>query len=166
MSQRQNEQFRERLNDFDTAVLITHGDKKAFCARPMAIAGVDDNCDLWFITSKDSAKAHQIEKDTHVNVVCQHGWSSCVCASGKASLERDPHKLEQLWNTAYQVWFPLGMKDPDIVLIHVVLEQGEYWDNTGINRLSYVYQAIKAIVTHTVPDVQEGKQHGTVTLSH
>ncbi len=132
----------------------------------MAIAAVDDNCDLWFITNRDSAKVHQIQRDTAVDIVCQHGWSSCVCASGKASLERDPSKLQQLWNTAYQVWFPLGMRDPDIVLIHVVLEKGEYWDNTGLKRFTYVYQTIKALVTHTVPEVEEGKQHGVVTLVH
>jgi general stress protein 26 len=166
MSQTQNEKFRERLGDFDTAVLITQGPKNSFCARPMAIAGVEDNCDLWFITNRDSAKVHQIERDTLVNVVCQHGWSSCVCAVGRASLVRDPSKLEQLWSTAYQVWFPLGMRDPDIVLIHVVLERGEYWDNTGINRFSYAYQAVKAIVTHIAPEVEEGKQHGVVHLTH
>ena len=165
MIQTQNEKFRERLNDFDTAVLITRGAQNSFCARPMAIAGIEDNCDLWFITNKESAKVHQIEKDTLVNIVCQHGWSSCVCATGRASLEHDASKLEQLWSAAYQVWFPLGMRDPDIVLIHVVLERGEYWDNTGINRFNYAFQAIKAIVTHKVPQVEEGKQHGIVHLS-
>lgn len=166
MIQTHNDKFRERLNDFDTAVLITHGAENSFYARPMAIAGVEDNCDLWFITNRDSAKVHQIQKDTLVNIVCQHGWSSCVCAHGRASLEQDPVKLEQLWNASYQAWFPLGMRDPDIVLIHVVLERGEYWDNTGINRFNYAYQAIKAMVTHTVPKIQEGKQHGVVSLAH
>ncbi len=165
MTHAQNEKFRERLGDFDTAVLITQGPKNQFNARPMAIAGVSDDCDLWFITSKDSAKVHQIQKDTRVNIVCQHGWSSCICATGRASLEFDKGKLEQLWNTAYQVWFPKGMNDPEIVLIHVVLEQGEYWDNTGLNRFNYVYQSIKALVTGTTPEVEEGKQHGHVKLN-
>jgi general stress protein 26 len=164
MSTNINEQFCERLRDFDTAVLITKGPKNEFCARPMAIAGVDDNCDLWFLTSKDSVKVHQIEKNTHVDLVCQHGWSSCICATGKASVEQDAAMIEQLWNSAYQVWFPRGVNDPDIALIHVVLEKGEYWDNTGLNRFNYVYQTIKAIVTGKKPEVEEGKQHGKVKL--
>lgn len=166
MSQTQKEKFRELLADFDTAVLITHGGKTPFRARPMAIAGVDDNCDLWFISSRDSAKIHEIERDTRVMVSCQNGWTSCVCIAGRASLNFDTAKLQELWNPSYQVWFPKGVNDPDIVLIHVVGDQGEYWDNTGINRVNYVYQAIKAIVTGTTPDLREGDQHGQVKFAH
>jgi len=165
MSQNQKEKFRGLLSDFDTAVLITHGGKNAFRARPMAIAGVADDCDLWFIASRDSAKAHEIEKNARVQVVCQNGWSSCVSIVGWASLDFDRAKLQALWNSSYQVWFPLGVNDPEIVLIHVVGEQGEYWDNTGINRLTYVYQAIKAIATGTTPEIREGDQHGNIKLT-
>lgn len=164
MNQTQNEKFRKLLADFQTAVLITHGGEDAFRARPMAIARVDENCDLWFVTSRDSAKAHEIEMDTWVQVICQNGWSSCVCISGYASLNFERAKIRELWNASLQVWFPKGVDDPEIVLIQVVGELGEYWDNTGINRVTYAYQAIKALVTGTVLEVKEGDQHGRMKL--
>ena len=163
MNQTQNEKFRERLEDFDTAVLITHAHGE-LRSRPMAIAGVDADCGMWFFTSKESAKVHEIERDTRVNIVCQHGWSACVCANGYASLERDLTLIERLWSVAFQVWFPRGATDPDIVLIHVRLEKGEYWDNTGLNRFSYAYESVKAIVTGKKPQVKEGEQHGKIDL--
>ena len=80
--------FCELLGQFDTAVLITHGYDTFFRSRPMLIARIEDNGDLWFITSEESAKVHEIEADTRVHVICQHGRSSCVTVTGHASLRR------------------------------------------------------------------------------
>jgi general stress protein 26 len=160
------ERFRELLGEFNTAVLITQKGDSLFRARPMAIVGVDENCDLWFIANNESAKVHELQTDTRVQVICQNGWASCVCISGRASLDYDRSKVYQLWKPIYQAWFPLGVNDPDIVLIHVKGEQGEYWDNTGLKRLNYVYKTIKAIVSGTTPEVAEGEQHGRVKLVH
>lgn len=146
-------------------MLVTHSGEGYLRARPMAIAAVDENCDLWFITGRDSAKAHEIEKNTRVHVVCQDGWTSCVSLSGRASLDYDLVKLHSLWKASYQAWFPLGVNDPEVGLIHVIGEKGEYWDNTGIKRFTYVYQTVKAIVTGTTPEVREGEQHGHVQLA-
>jgi general stress protein 26 len=165
MSQSQKDKFRDLLSDFDTAVLITHAAGNCLRARPMAIAAVDQNCDLWFITGRDSAKAHEIEQNTRVHVVCQNGWKSCLSLSGRASLCCDPLKTRALWKSSYQAWFPLGVDDPDIGLIHVIGEQGEYWDNTGLKQFTYAYQTVKAIVTGTTPQVREGEQHGHVELA-
>ena len=166
MKQTQTDKFHELLKEFETAVLITHGRETHFHARPMAIAQVEDNCDLWFITREESAKVHEIESDTRVQVVCQAGRSSCISIAGRASLSRDRAKIRELWRPALRVWFPHGVDDPDIVLIHVAGEHGEYWDNTGVNRLTYAYQAVKAVATGTVAEVKEGQQHGHVNLAH
>ena len=165
MSQTQKQKFRDLLSEFETAVLITHGPGDHWRARPMAIAEVDGNGDVWFLTSRESAKVHEIGRDTEVQVVCQNGWTSCVSLRGRATLERDPIKIHALWRAAYRVWFPLGVNDPDIILIHVTGEEGEYWDNQGVNRLTYAFQAVKAMATGTKPEISEGKQYGHVQLS-
>lgn len=164
MSQTQSEKFRELLASFATAVLVTRGSRSTLHARPMAIARVDENCDLWFVTSRDSAKVHEIDVDTRAHVICQNGWSSCVCISGRATIDYDRERIRELWNASLQIWFPKGMNDPEITLIRVVGEQGEYWDNTGLNRITYLYQTIKAIVTGTTPEIKQGEQHGEVKL--
>jgi general stress protein 26 len=125
---------------------------------------VEENCDLWFVTPEDSTKVHEIEKDTRAHVVCQKGWTSCVSISGRASLSRDRAQIRRLWKEAYQVWFPDGEEDPNIVLIQFRGEQGEYWHNTGTNRFTYTYRALKALATGTKPEIIEGEQHGQAAL--
>src|SRR6187549_1353382 len=67
----------ELLHGFSTAMLITHSGGR-LRARPMAIASLTESCELWFITGQDSAKAHEIERDTRVNVVCQEDHSAYI----------------------------------------------------------------------------------------
>jgi general stress protein 26 len=165
MKTTETEKFHELLESFSTAVLITHGHETHFHSRPMAIARVDEDCDLWFITADDSAKVHEIEADNRVQVVCQDGWTSCVSIAGHAALSRNRAKIHELWKASYQAWFPLGKDDPNILLIRVAGEQGEHWDNKGMNRFSYIFQSLKAIVNGKTPEIEEGSQHGKVTLT-
>jgi general stress protein 26 len=165
MEKTQSEHFRNLLEEFDTAVLITHGQRTHFHSRPMAIAHVEENCDLWFITSENAAKVHEIEADARAHVVCQNGRFNCVTVSGHASIVRDRARIDELWKPAYRVWFPEGVSDPSIVLIHLAGEHGEYWDNTGTEGIAYVYRAIKAAVTGTTPRIAEGEQHGHVSFA-
>jgi len=164
MDQAQNEKFHRLLADFDTAVLITHASGNTLHARPMVIARVDENCDLWFIASQDSAKANEIDVDTRAYVVCQNGRSSCVYISGHATVDYDRTRVRELWNTSLQAWFPQGLNDPNLVAIHVVGQQGEYWDGAGENRITHLYETLKAIVTDAMSGVKPGDQHGQVTL--
>lgn len=48
MNNEQVKKIREMLQEFDTALLVTHGIDAPFHARPMAIARVEANCDVWF----------------------------------------------------------------------------------------------------------------------
>ena len=158
------EKFRDLLKTFDTAVLVTHSEPGALRARPMVVAHVDDNCDLWFITDEHSAKVQEIAEDTRVHVIGQNGRNSCVSISGRAFLARNPEKVREFWKTAYRVWFPEGPDDPSIILIRVAVHEGEYWDNTHVKRFTYLYRAVKAVLTGTTPEITEGKQHGHVDL--
>ena len=159
------EKMREQLQSFDTVVLITQGGDAAGHARPMAVARVDENCDLWFFTGEHSAKVKELQADTRAQVIAQAGWTSCVIVAGQANLVRDHALNRELWKPAFKVWFPGGAEDPDLVLIHFTGEQAEYWDNTGTNRLTYLYQALKAALRGTTPEIKEGGQHGQVTLA-
>lgn len=162
-SAEQREHFHKLLTQFCTAMLITHAGA-AFRARPMAFARVEDDCRIWFFTSAESAKSHEIQADTHVQIVCQKDRSAYLSLSGRASLERDRGMISQLWQEPFRVWFPGGKEDPDIELIVVSPESGEFWDNQGFNKIKYLFAAAKAYVTHTTPAVEEGEQHGQVKL--
>lgn len=155
-------EFHELLCTFETAVLTT-GSGEHVHSRPMAIVKVEDNCDLWFITNVNSAKVQEVKDDSSAQVICQEGWKRCIVISGRASLDRDRARIKQFWKKSYQVWFPDGPDDPEIVLIRVLGARGEYWDSSGTNALVYAYEAVKALATGRTP-TDKKELHGKVSL--
>lgn len=152
------------LRKFRTAMLVTVGVDQHFHPRPMAIAEVEDDGRLWFLTSVESAKVSEIQADSHVCVTAQDEQSAFIALTGRARLVHDPAKIDQIWNEAFRVWFPGGKDDADLELIAITPQFGEYWDNSGVNRASYLWEAAKAYVTGTTPEIKEGQQHGKVLL--
>jgi general stress protein 26 len=152
------------LKQFQNAMLVTHTGEHGFHARPMAIADVEDDGRLWFITSADTAKVHEIAMDSHVHLIAQNGNSAFLSLTGRASLIGDREKIAHLWKEPFRVWFPKGKDDPDIELIAVRPERGEFWDSTGAKRFKYLWEAAKAYMSGTTPDPDEGGMHGKVRL--
>lgn len=150
------------LKEFDTGMLITRNDERLM-GRPMGLAKVEDNCDLWFFSGK-SEKTNEIKNDSNVLVTFQKDHGRYLSVSGTANLVDDQNKINELWRAPYKVWFPKGKTDPNIILIKVNSEGAEYWNNQGVNKLSYIFQATKAYLTGTTPDVSEGEQHGKLAL--
>lgn len=164
MQDPQLEKLHGLLSDFSTVMLITMVGPDGCHARPMAVALVDDNADLWLFTSRDSEKVREIETDSRVQIHGQNGWKNCVVLTGRATVVADRDLIREIWEPSFEAWFPEGAEDPNIVLIHVTNEQAEYWDNTGTNQFRYIYQSLKALVNGTTPAIKEGEQHGNVTL--
>jgi general stress protein 26 len=152
------------LKKFQNAMLVTHTGEHGFHARPMAMADVEDDGRMWFITSVDTAKVHEIEVDSQVHLIAQDGNSAFLSLTGRASLIGDREKIAQLWREPFRVWFPQGKDDPNIELIAVRPERGEFWDSTGAKRFKYLWEATKAYMSGTTPDPDEGGMHGKVRL--
>lgn len=137
-----DERFYERLREFDTAMLVTHaGD--AVHSRPMSIADVEPDCDLWFITGEETAKAHEIEANGHVQVICQNE-DSYLTITGTARLVKDRTKLDELWRESMRTWFPHGKEDPNLVLVALTAEEGDYWDHAGMSKEKYFASSARA----------------------
>jgi general stress protein 26 len=164
MNKDSTDHLRGLLQGFSTAMLVTHGDGEELHARPMAIAAVDENLDLWFVSSEDSAKVHEIEHDTNAHVVCQRDQSAYLSLGGSASLVKDAAMVQKLWRESFRVWFPGGKTDPELVLIRFRPERAEFWDHTGFNKMAYIWDAARAYVTGKKPEVRESA-HGVVALT-
>lgn len=158
------QKFHDLLVKFETAMLITHTGDGSLRARPMAVAQIEDDCTVWFMSLHESGKVHEIEHDNRVAVTCQKDRDTYLSLTGRALLSRDREKISELWRESYQVWFPNGKNDPDLMLIGVEPEEGEFWDQEGVNKLKYLFEAAKAYATGTRPRIEEGDQHGKVRL--
>ena len=152
------------LSGFDTAMLVTHGRDGLNHARPMGIARLEPNCDLWFFTGRVAEKVREIQHDSEVHLIFQKDHKAYISLIGRAQLVQDKAKATELWKPAYRVWFPHGPDDGNILLIRVSATEAEYWDNTGFNGVKYLFEAVKAAMTAKTPQVQEPDQHGRVKL--
>jgi general stress protein 26 len=150
------------LEDFDSAMLVTRACDGGLHARPMAVAELKPDGDLYFVTSLQSPKITEIEQDPTVTVTFQSS-AQFVAVSGMARIDRDRSLIERLWSPAWKAWFPRGKDDPGLVVIRVDAAEAEYWDNAGAQAVKYAWEATKSLVQGKTPELDE-KQHAKVDL--
>ena len=140
----------ELLGEFTTTMLVTHG-PAGLRARPMAMLEVEADGRIWFITSEDSAKAHEIEKNTHVHLVFQKDHDAFLSVNGHADLVKDASRVERLWSEEFRPFFPEGKTDPAIALIAVTPQDAEYWVHRE-PKVSGSWKAEDAYIHGTKPE--------------
>ncbi|MFZ5892502.1 MAG: pyridoxamine 5'-phosphate oxidase family protein [Myxococcota bacterium] len=158
------ERFLEILKGFDTSILLTHTRDGSLHGRPMALADIDDDGALWFLTRLDSPKIEEIQADPRAVVTCQTS-DRYATLNGLCEVARNAEKLDQVWKETYRVWFD-GKDDPKLVLLKVTPEQGEYWDNSGAKGIKYAFRAVAAYVQgkKLQAGAQDPEAHGKVAL--
>jgi general stress protein 26 len=149
--------YRELVDDFDTAMLVTKRGAE-LRARPMAIGSCDEDGRLSFLTSIDSGKLEEITDEPFVNLTLQ-GENRYLSISGTAMVSRDRQKIDDLWSPAYKVWFPEGKNDPTVTVLEVVPTYAEYWDNSGVNGVRTLLELGRAVVAGEQPDFDDDEVH-------
>ena len=160
------EKVHELLQSFHTAMLITHGSGDFMHARPMEIAHASPDCHVWFYTDVQSPKTREIRQEDSVLLTLQKDHQKYLAISGTADLVTDRATIQSFWKEPFRVWFPEGMDDPNLMLVHVIPHQAEYWDNSSLQGVRYLYEAAKAYVSGTTPEIEEGEIHGKVEMEH
>lgn len=146
------ERFQDLLESFTTGMLVTTDENGMLVGRPMNVATVDSDADVWFCTQVDSAKIDEILQNPEVVVVFQDA-GRYLTLNGAAKVVKDRHKIAELWNETWRVWFPDGQSDPNLALLHVEATQGQYWDNSWLQGLSYAIRAGQAYWRGERPEI-------------
>jgi general stress protein 26 len=122
--------LRELVKEIDFCMLTTIAADGSLHSRPMSVNGeIEPNGDLWFFTYADSAKVNEVNRAEQVNVsFSEPNKQRYVSLSGTARTVRDRSKLQELWKPELKAWFPKELDEPDIALLKVTVETGEYWD--------------------------------------
>jgi len=124
------EELVELLSGFETAMFITKTPEGEILSRPMAIAKMDANAEIWFVTDQHSGKMIDLSNDKRVGLTFQKK-SRFIAISGNAQVSIDRNQIEGLWQESWRAWFPAGAEDPSLCLLHVLPTHAEYWDNFG-----------------------------------
>lgn len=150
------------VKEMDTCMLITI-EKYTDClsGRPMGISKVDEDGTIWFFAKMSSHKIDEIEQNTQISLAfISESKNIYLMINGTARISYDYTKMKEIWTPLMKVWFPLGVDDPELVLIRVNPTEASYWDNSS-SKMVVAFNMVKALVTGKEYD--EGK-HGKIRI--
>jgi general stress protein 26 len=156
------EHLHDLIKDFRTAMLITRAVDGGTHVRPMAVAKLQPDEELYFATGLSTPKVSEITETSSVVVTFQSS-SEFAALYGMARLVKDRAIIDQLWSEAWRVWFPGGKDDPNLALLAVTPKTAEYWDNSGAEGFKYLFEGLKAVWQKRTPDTDDA-QHAKVSL--
>jgi len=127
------DRIKSLIEDVEVAMLTSLDNEGLLRARPMGTVQADIAPGVvWFFAKVSAAKTGDILHDRRVGVTYEsRSKHAYVSLSGIASVTQDRARIDQLWQSAYETWFPSGKSDPDLVLIAVTIEALEYWDTSS-----------------------------------
>ena len=141
----------ELIKDVKTCMMTTVEPDGSLHSRPMYCMEADEAGDLCFFTKLSSPKVTEISKDGQVNLgYANPSKQDYVSVSGRAEIVRDRAKIDEKWSPPVRAWFPDGQDDPQIALIRVHPDKGEYWDSPS-STLVHLYGYAKAALTGSSP---------------
>ena len=147
---------------FTTAMLVTREADGRSRARPMAVAEMKPDADAYFSTSIESPKIAEIEQDPRVLITFQ-GRNEFAAIEGTATVVRDRALIDRLWSESWRLWFPKGKDDPTLCLLKVSAQRGEYWDTSGMEGVSFLFEGMKALIQGRQPR-KDAAQNAKVEL--
>lgn len=123
------EKLNELISGIEFAMLCSVHANGQLHSRPMATQAISEDGYLWFFSGLHSTKTDEIRNDHEVNVAyADPGKMRYVSVTGTCELVRNREIAATLWKPEYKRWFPLGIEDPELILLKVTINGVEYWD--------------------------------------
>jgi general stress protein 26 len=141
--------IRALLKHFRSAMLTTVTAVGVISTRPMGVQGDPDTFEgtLWFFCDVRSPKAQLVKTGAHTALVLQNDdKSTYLHMSGRASVERNLSKMQELETPTLKTWFPEGLDDPNLTLIRFDADKVDYWESPG-GTLQVMGAFAKAVIT-------------------
>lgn len=153
------DKIRELVNKAQTCFFCTSVSiSDSTGARPMAVQEVDDHGHLWFLSSDDSHKNVELERDSSVRLYFQGSpHSDFLLLQGHVEVSKDQKRIHELWKPILKTWFTGGVDDPRITVMEFVPTEGYYWDTKHGMAVAGVKMLIGAALGKTLDDSIEGK---------
>lgn len=116
----------------------------------MTLQEVQDDGTLWFFIGRTSDQAHALGREPRLNlsVATKDSW---VSVAGRGEIVVDRARIDDLWNTMVDAWFPHGKDDPEVALLRVHTESAEYWASPAGGTVGSLVAFVKAKVSGTPP---------------
>jgi len=122
----------KKTQDADVCMLTTTEDDGRLVSRPMAIQSIEDDHTIWFMMRVDTPAMREATGGQQVNItVAEKGFWASI--SGTAMAVQDEARKKEFWSKTTEAFFKDAKpEDPEIVLLKVTPETGQYWDSPGL----------------------------------
>lgn len=154
----------EMIEDLEIAMMTTRRGDGHLVSRPMANQKRAPGADLWFVSSLDTCKLHEVEDEPHVNLAYYKDRTrEWVSVSGLAKTSQDRETIKALYAEDWKMWF--GDEgdprhgtpdDPRIILIGVEVHSAVFLEVDKPQPV-VLFELAKGWLTGKEPDI--GKMH-------
>lgn len=150
--------LKELAEDVRTCLFCTELTQQPIAARPMSVQEVDDQGNIWFISSANSNKNFEIKHDSAVQLFFADTSSShYLSIYGNATIYRDKATIDEVWSTVAEAWFEEGKDDPNVSVIKVAPSDAYYWDTKNGKAITLLKIAASTITGKGSDGGVEGK---------
>ncbi|MDT0677130.1 pyridoxamine 5'-phosphate oxidase family protein [Autumnicola musiva] len=153
-----NKEAKEKLTslvkDIKTGFLMTGLGNKPVSAIPMSTKKVDDEGNIWFLSSMASDHNADIAKDDEVQLLYSNTSDmEFISIFAKATIVTDKETLEDFYSNVDDAWFS-GSDDPNLSAIKIRPQEAYYWDSKQ-NKYITLFKMGLAALTGDQKDVGE-----------
>ena len=150
--------LQELAKEINICMFCTDLDQQPFSTRPMAVREVDEEGNLWFISSATSHKNDDIKEDENVQLIfAKPSSTQFLSLFGKAAIYRDQEKIKELWTPIANAWFEEGKKDPNVTVLKVSPSEAYYWDTPHGKVITLLKIATAAVTGKSMDTGEQGK---------
>jgi general stress protein 26 len=147
------EKIKEMAEDIKMCMFCTELSVRPVPTRPMSVLEVDDQGNLWFLSSKNSNKNFEIQHDDEVQLIfAKNADAHFLSVFGKAVIYTDRSHVADVWVPVANTWFEEGKNDPNATVIKVEPQDAYYWDTKSGKMVSMLKWALGAVVGSSVDD--------------
>jgi len=138
--------LKELAESINICMFCTELTSLPITSRPMSVQEVDDQGNLWFISSSESNKNFEISEDNRVQLFfSKTADSHYLSVYGNATIYRDREKIDEVWSPIAKAWFEQGKDDPKVTVIKVTPSDAYYWDTKDGKLIALLKWATAAI---------------------
>ncbi len=146
------DKLKELIKSESICFFCTQLTQQPITTRPMSTQKVDEQGNIWFMSSLKSNKNAEIKQNNEVQLFYANNSDyEFLTISGKATISTDREKIYEMWTPFAKAWFKDGKDDADISLIKIAPQSAYYWD-TKNNKMISMLQMIASIVTGNAPN--------------
>jgi len=131
------------IDDIEIGMITTRtATNQALVSRPMQVQEVDQEGCLWFFTSREGELIREVNANPQVNITfAAANKNTFLSMTGQGSEVQDRSKMQELWKPQLKAWFKDGLDTPDITLLKIKMQEGQFWDaphSTAVEIVGFV----------------------------